>query len=553
MKRFFVSVSVLFLFLFPNVYAYSSAFEYMIETMNIAKTNVHGLELNEEVYEKYKLLVYGNPSKIKSNEQRWKEVSNGNWTKNGNAWNGRGVRGEYWVLGEDYSGIIIHNEIFPDDYNSGTSPLNWNYRVIKDADESWVDTTKYQYDIQREYMLTQKLSRFGITYDITALDIGLNKARVENYATWGSAGSIYTEKTANDNSIWVATFRVPPIAGEAKLNSIIELPNGEEYTISKDEELIEIPVSFGAFVNSYSEYAKPEHVKIIESAFKVNGVVIDTCSGGNVFKISKDSILTIDKFAYGGQKKVYIELECDSFLSTVFVSDTLLYSSVKKIITINIEDEEEYIIEPSKEGTPPAILECEIRRITSDKKGRDIPTYPYYSKRTKSYFVCAGQVIQVDIKVSPNVNSVSFNLSGKESIRKLDELTKKFEWDDPKSRGTKTRYSTLSELKSAYVFPKEMKLTKYREDYKVFTTVYVIPYETTPTLYTWNSLRKISKNAFSIDESKLFTRVDNPYSIVIRATSDNGTRTCSYVLDIADRWDELYNRDISDYVINRKY
>ena len=95
--------------------------------------------------------------------------------KNAGIWCGVGVRGEYWILGENEAGKKVHNELFPDDYNSGISPLEWNYLKIIDAEESWLDVSKYQSEKQKEYMLTQKLMRNNIAYDITVQDIGFEK------------------------------------------------------------------------------------------------------------------------------------------------------------------------------------------------------------------------------------------------------------------------------------------------------------------------------------------------------------------------------------------
>ena len=86
-----------------SVFAYSDDFKFMIDTMGIEVESRNGYSLNEEIYEMYNQFVYGSPLDIFS-DQRWKNVSDGRWTKNGGAWNGKGVRGEYWVLGFDVSG-----------------------------------------------------------------------------------------------------------------------------------------------------------------------------------------------------------------------------------------------------------------------------------------------------------------------------------------------------------------------------------------------------------------------------------------------------------------
>ena len=145
-------------------------------------------------------------------------------------------------------------------------------------------------------MLNSKLSRFGITYDLTALDIGLDKTRVENYATWGNAGSIYTEKPGEGNVYWAATFSIPPLAKDAKLISKLELPHGKEYTILKDEECIEIPINFGALIQTNSEYAKSEHIQILEAELKINSETRDIVNGSQVTDLSKEYIFKINNY-----------------------------------------------------------------------------------------------------------------------------------------------------------------------------------------------------------------------------------------------------------------
>lgn len=81
-----------------------------------------------------------------------------------------------------------------------------------------------------------------------------------------------------------------------------------------------------------------------------------------------------------------------------------------------------------------------------------------------------------------------------------------------------------------------------------FEYVYVIPYQTKQTLESWNTLREESKNAFNIDENKLFSRIRDPYEVVFKVSGPSGTTTKRVKLDVFERWDTLYNRDIKEYV-----
>ena len=81
-----------------------------------------------------------------------------------------------------------------------------------------------------------------------------------------------------------------------------------------------------------------------------------------------------------------------------------------------------------------------------------------------------------------------------------------------------------------------------------YSIQYVIPYGTKQTLNSWNTLRNINNNAFDIKKSDLFTRIQSPYKIKIRASNEGGTTTESISLDVFERWDTIYNRDISEFV-----
>lgn len=542
-----IVLAIICLIFFSNkTYAYSSGFLYMINAMGINTVNVNGLNVNEDIYEKYNLIVYGSPTSV-SHNQRWKETTTGIWNEKGSVAIQNELKGEWWILGQDYTGRPVHNEMFPDDYTSGTSPLFWNYRVVKDAEESWNDTSKFQYEIQREYMLNSKLSRFGVTYDLTALDIGLNKARLENYATWGNAGSIYTEKPGEGNVYWAATFSIPPLAKDAKLISKLELPHGNEYTILKDEEVIEIPINFGALIQTNSEYAKAEHIQILESELKINSVTVDIVNDSKTSEIGKEYILTLNKNNYKNQKSVIIEVECNSLMATYFANDLPMYATNKAIIIVNLKNDEISDVKVKNEKNAPTIYNIEVQRITTNS-GKEVLTDLYVSKKTNQRFICAGQVIKIKVTTSPDATYVRFDFDGYNSIQTLDELTKRFEWIEPKSRGLKTRYSSLEELEYSYMLPRPMGLEYESETKKVFSAIYVIPYETTQTLHSWNSLREESKDAFKIDESKLFSRKERAYQLVVKASNARHTGTEIYYLDVAERWDELYNRDLSKYV-----
>lgn len=545
---------LLIIFAFSNtVYGYSSGFEYMLNKMGISQKNVNGYYLNEEIYNKYNLLVYGNPLYMYKN-QRWKETDIGNWTYNGGVWNGEGIRGEYWILGETYAGKEVHNEVFPDDYNSGISPLDWNYIEIIDANESWLDISKYQTEKQKEYMLNQKLSRNNVTYDLTANQIGTNKARAESFATWKTKGSVYTRKKDNKGIIWGATFSVPPMAADAKLNANLNFEKGLKYTITEDKNEINIKISYGAIISNISDYVSKEDIKNLTVDLSINDIGVKTITVEKELAVNNEYILKVNKSDYANESAVEISVKCNAIAETCFETDIPMYDSKEEIliIYINKEDEDVEVKNQNKIyidfGVRPIISNIEVKRVTTDSRGRITYTDLDVAKKTNSNFICAGQVIYIRVKAL-NTSSVTLEIAGDRSIMTLDELTKKFEWTEPKERGTKTRFSSLKQLENQYKMPLQLKLEEETENgVKYFSTTYVIPYETKQTLHSWETLREIDKNAFEIDKEKLFTRIDDAYSLVLKARSDVGITTKRTSLDVFEAWNKIYNRDLSKYI-----
>ena len=131
MKKVIYILTLVIFVLFTNTAqaVISESFQKVISIINIPVKNVDGYEINEEIYNKYGLIVYGSPNMVTRN-QRWKNVSDGKWLNNGN-------KGEYRILGYSLTGTVVNNELFPDDYNSGISPEEWNYIAVDGALNSW--------------------------------------------------------------------------------------------------------------------------------------------------------------------------------------------------------------------------------------------------------------------------------------------------------------------------------------------------------------------------------------------------------------------------------
>lgn len=537
-----------------ETYAYTEGFRYMIQELEIPEKNINGLMLNEDIYDKYNIIVYGSAKDIK-NGQRWKEVSNGNWIYNTGLYKNETnvIRGEYWILGENVDGREVHNEIFPDDYVTSVSPLEWNYVEISDAEKSWLDTSSYHSEKQIEYMLKQNLSRKGITYDITAEKIGINKARLETYATWKTSGSIYTKKYGPNNMYWGATFNVPPLATEAKLNSYLYFAKGTSYKFSDECDKIKISISYGAIIDGLTEYVTKEDIKNIKTELLIDGKKVKSTSTKEEINLDDCYLLEVSKEDCKSNV-LEILVTCNSVAETYFNLDTPMYSSKEEILTIYLNEEIEKIIVNNvnkryQSGDKPKIASIEIKRITTNSKGEESYTNLDVAKKTDKNFILAGQVIYIRVTTLNDTQSVTLEIEGDKSITTFDELTQKFEWTEAKERGIKTRYKSLQDFKNTYKMPLKLKL---EEDLgggeKVFSTIYVVPYKTKQTLESWSTLREKTRDAFSIDENKIFERLDLPYSLVLKAKSEIGVTTKRKELDVFESWNTIYNRDLSKYV-----
>ena len=438
-------------------------------------------------------------------------------------------------------------------------------------------------DDQREYMLNTKLMRNDIEYDITANDIGLDKIRLENYATWKTKGTLYTQRYDKDNNRWAANFMVMPMAADAELEGFAEFKDGNVYYLGEHENMAFIPIFYGAQMINLSDYAKAEHVKEIKSQIYVNDLLIDEVVGTEKTKIDKNIGYKVHKIE--NQDELVLNIKVKSSLITKFTTDGVLTDVKNYTIVVyfdNLEDEElkkdESLNEDEstenkkgeKEGDEEEDEDKEENKLDINKVWDDnyieFPDFPpphvseititqgngknlYRLKNGKSEFVCAGQTITIKAVVVNAPATVTIEFEGDKSIFTFDELTKKFEWDEPKERKVKTNLSSLDAYKKMYSGKVIMKEEKRIDETSIqYTYTYIIPYGTRQTLNSWATLRNTSKDAFNIDEKKLFTRIMSPYQVVVKATNIIGADTKRYYLDVFERWDTIYNRDISKYI-----
>ena len=343
------------------------------------------------------------------------------------------------------------------------------------------------------------------------------------------------------------------MAANAEIKSKLEISSGWNYTISKDENNLIIPIAYGATIENLSEYANKDDIKNIQSELIIDGVRTKIINDKETLNVEDVYYLNIDKNLYQDEAVIEILIKTNSMAETYFDLDMPLYSSKEDVLVIKIEKEEDFIKVDNVNkrfgsGDKPKIVSIEFKRVTTNGNGVEEYVDLNIAKKTNREFICAGQVLYIKVGAI-NTREISIDIEGDKSIRTLDELTQKFEWIEPKERNIKTRYNSLNSLKKAYDLPKAMEeKIEIDSDIKYFTFIYVIPYETKQTLSSWASIREDTRDAFNIDKTKLFEKIRDPYSFVFKAGSDIGIITQRKKLDVFEAWNTIYNRDLTPYI-----
>ncbi len=570
-----------------NIYAISDNFHNIINVMGIRKINNQGYEINEEIYYKYNLLVYGTPElAINESTQRWKNVKDGKWVKNGQ-------RGEYRILGYNNIGKVVNNHEFPEDIVPSSLPTDWTYKELTDGLSSWNNTSLYMYYAQKDYMQNTNLIRNNTTYNLNCNDIGLNKTRVDNYATWKTKGVIYTNRIDPYGKVWEATFLTEPIGANVGFNSSLET-NKNTYTMGRMNDYIDIPIIYGTQVTNTGKYITPQQVKLIETNVYVNDYKVLSDSNSNTFTTNNSGKVRIYRTMFENKLKsqqVEVIIKVRSKLFTQFTTDLPLYSKAEKTIILTIlpwfidsegymppkdtpykdtlnEDEYTdpiYEYPENNDDTNNISSTIDLRRITTKN---NITYYEELNKTNStnsdnSYgFINAGNYLGIKVNTPDTVYKVEMSINGDSSIKTFDDKTKRFEWDEIINRGEATRYPNLDTYYKDY--ENTLQLIP-NSDNTVYTINYLIPYETKQTLHSWNSIRSLTGQSLNLDTNLLTNRIINPYTIdfdvyrLVTVTDDKGnvstyTEIDKYTVcfDVFECWTNLYNRDITPYILNKQ-
>ncbi len=509
-KIMYVVVSVICMVIATNVYAISEDFKYVIGELGVPQYNVKNQEINEEIYNKYNLFVYGGPQSVASSMQRWKNLSNGKMEKNG-------VRGEYEVLGQDYSANIIYNYYFPLDRVTSTPVEKWTFLNISDALSSWNNAYKYYSEEQVNYMKEAywwfqnikggKNDPYDqLQYNLNAIKVGLNKCRLETPATWKTKGSIFTQRRTESGGIGWANFAVEPMAANARVESYLKTE--KEYTLGELDDEITVPIEYGANLKDLTEYAKAKHVKEFVSKLSVNESVVSVSSGSKITSVGNKYMLVISRNQIPQNKDYKVKIKVQSQVKTEFSADGLLQDTKEMTIVVHIKPKK---INPIEKTSLKILSKKEI--VSQNKKQWVVSPLAQNNESIKSNsqgITEAGRYLLLDFEI---LNSFS----------KKDITNIKIKVDNSAVQDMGTISSNTNNL----------------------LVYFKVPDNTKTTLYGWKSLREKTGNFFNVNSSEVLERKSKPHTLTFEFEAKGYTFKEELLFDTIDDYISNMNKDIS--------
>ncbi len=531
-----------FLFFCGSSNAMSEEFKFMIDTIGIPRYNVYGDEINEDIYNTYNVFVYSSPVNIVSQTslQRFKHVpENGKWTENRGQYCGVGTRGEYYILGMDYSGNYIDNVFFPVDSIPETTPNKWNFVSVNEYEASWNDDSKYKYIEQLLYMKNTSLlfdsldivnnisdSYNLVDYGITASNIGFDKLRLNTCSTWKTMGIVTGKRINNRGQIRNVIFATKPIAINSNVEAILNCPESVVFNNNERTDKLVIDINFGAKAVNLNEYANKEQIKEIFSEIYINGECVDRISGSKTVNVDKNIKFTVPKYKINNTPNTYtLDVEVRSYMYTEFCVDGLMQDVINKNITINI------LVTDN-------VHEIENNQNIENLENNEVIIVPY-----KSFLVGVLKKVQNNMVISPLVqtniskeaNSVGIIEAGRSIALKID-----FSSDIDK----------ISELK-IYIDNKEVnKNVIYQNGGVVIYEVEISKTEYN-TLASWNYLRDKINNYFAVDFSQIGSRVTLPHVIKSTCVVDGVEHFIEKNIDTIDNFELNFNYQFKNDVLNK--
>lgn len=505
----FVQMIILLFLCINNVcFGISNEFKYVIDTIGIPEVNLVGEHINEQIYNVYKVFAYSDPIQVmnKTNMQRFKYVENkGKWYEEST-----GRRGEYYILGTDYSGNLVTNVYFPVDFVPESLPTNWNYIYNESAFNSWNDSSKYKYIEQLEYMKNSNIwfdkidfvnntcdSYNLVEYNISANKIGLDKAFLETCATWTTSGVINIKRLTPNNKVRYATFFVKPMAASADLESFLEV----EDVINVTPDNKKINIKFGASAINLTDYAKEEHIKEINADIYINDIKIDNIKLSKTKNLRKEILYELPEEIFQSADDI-LNIKVKSYLYTEFSVDGLMQDVVEKNVTIQKENSNNNIVPADNIK----VLEKEdntfvVSDLIKTKNTEECDSVGIIEKGRKL-------VVKIDNKKCENKDNIKVY---------INDIECKAEFLD--SNDNIVVILPIEEQDGAY---------------------------TLNTIETWKYLKHLNNNYFDIDFRRIGKRIKEANTVKIVLNY----RVYSFWLDVVDEYNYNMNYTFLDNVVN---
>lgn len=508
-----VLVMIMFAICTSRIYGLSKDFKYMIVELGVPEYNVMNIQLNEEIYTKYNIFVYGKPESIDSKEQRWKSLINGKMIRNGK-------RGEYAVLGRDYSANLIYNYYFPLDRVTTIPVEKWQFLNIPGASKSWENAYKY-YDLEQiEYMKKanwwfQNIKNGKndpydqIEYNLSATKVGLNKCRLETPATWKTKGSIYTQRRTESGGVGWANFAIEPMSANATVKSNITVE--KEYTLDELSDEIVIPIKFGAKLENLSEYAKEKHVKEFTSKLIINNNKMADISGSKTTSVGSNYMLVVTRSQIPQNNDYKVKINVNSLVKTEFSADGLLQDNIEVTLTIHVEPRK---IIP--------IAESVLKILSKDKTNWVVSPLAQNIETIKSSSLGiteAGRYLVLMCKLNNDC-------CNKDKIQNV-----MVDIDEKVAEDIRILKSSTKELFISFKIPDNIETT----------------------IYGWKSLRDKTNNFFSVSNNDVLKRKSRPHTITLKYMLYGNVYEEKMLFDTIDDYISNMNNNILNMMNVTKY
>ena len=505
-----ILLGVIFVLIGSNHYCLSDSFKFIINTIGIPQYNAYGVEINEDIYYAYNVFAYGSPEYLEGRnlEQRWKNSGYGLWSRYVGKYNGYGTRGEYNLLGQDYSGAVINNYYFPVDRVPPTPPNTWEYYYVPGGLESWTNTRKYKYIEQLEFMKNTQMLFNDISnrdacdnpakikqYNITANSVGLNNSRLDASSTWKTNGIIYTRRRS-EGRIYYAVFLTAPMAANADIHSDINVKDSS-YIMEEDDDEISIEIGYGSNIINMTGYAKKEHIREIKSELYINGKKVSEISGSKITNVGNKHMLVITRDISSPEAQHKVSIKVDSYAHTEFALDGLMRNVQEKEISIDIKERK---INPIK-STKIMLLERTNSNLVVSPLAQSNITIGKSEGITE-----AGRYLAIKLDLSKDNRG--------ENIGKFDVSID----------GQKVKEEEI-------IYAEKNVMLQIR-----------MPKNLAPTIYGWKSMRELYGNYFKISKEDIGSRIALPHEIIIKYEYEGKEHDTKILIDTID-----------DYISNMNY